>query len=69
VILIILFYFINYTNWIDELDAKVDADVDSMYVKRIDIDDLMGYVYIVRVNYHWIQVWGVPFSSWLLKYK
>jgi hypothetical protein len=65
VILIILFYFINYTNWIDELDA----DVDSMYVKRIDIDDLMSYVYIVRVNYHRIQVWGVPFSSWLLKHK
>jgi hypothetical protein len=46
----------NSENRIDELDAKVNADVDSMYVKRIDIDDLMSYVYIVRVNYHRIQV-------------
>jgi hypothetical protein len=32
------------------LDAKVDAEVNSLHVKRIDIDDLVGYVYIVRVD-------------------
>jgi hypothetical protein len=35
---------------IDELDANVDADVDSLHVKRIDIKDLVSYVYIVRVD-------------------
>jgi hypothetical protein len=29
----------------------VDAEVDSLHVKRIDIEDLVGYVYIVRVDY------------------
>jgi hypothetical protein len=28
----------------------VDVEVDSLHVKRIDIDDLVGYVYIVRVD-------------------
>jgi hypothetical protein len=39
--------------WIalNELDAKVEAEVDSLYVKRIGIDDLVGYVYIIRVDY------------------
>jgi hypothetical protein len=29
----------------------VDAEVDSLHVKRIGIEDLVGYVYIVRVDY------------------
>jgi hypothetical protein len=33
------------------LDAKVDVEVDSLHVKRIAIEDLVGYVYIVRVDY------------------
>jgi hypothetical protein len=32
------------------LDTKVDAKVDSLHVKRTDICDLVGYVYIVRVD-------------------
>jgi hypothetical protein len=28
----------------------VDAEVDSLHVKRICIEDLVGYVYIVRVD-------------------
>jgi hypothetical protein len=32
------------------LDAKVDVEVDSLHVKIIGIDDLVGYVYIVRVD-------------------
>jgi hypothetical protein len=28
----------------------VDDEVDSLHVKRIGIDDLVGYVYIVRVD-------------------
>jgi hypothetical protein len=32
------------------LNAKVDAEVDSLYVKRIGIDDLVGYVYRVRLD-------------------
>jgi hypothetical protein len=28
----------------------VDDEVDSLHVKRICIDDLVGYVYIVRVD-------------------
>jgi hypothetical protein len=28
----------------------VDAKVDSLHVKRIGIEDLVGYVYIVRVD-------------------
>jgi hypothetical protein len=32
------------------LDAKVDVEVDSLYVKKIGIEDLMGYIYIVRVD-------------------
>jgi hypothetical protein len=28
----------------------VDVEVDSLYVKRINIEDLVGYVYIVRVD-------------------
>jgi hypothetical protein len=43
---------VNYTKWIDELDAKVDAEVDSLHVKKIGIDDLVSYVYIVRVDSH-----------------
>jgi hypothetical protein len=31
----------------DELDAKVNGEVDSVHVKRICIKDLVGYVYIV----------------------
>jgi hypothetical protein len=50
VILIILKFFMNYTKWINELDAKVDAEVDSLHVKRISIEDLVDYVYIVRVD-------------------
>jgi hypothetical protein len=32
------------------LDAKVDAEVNNLYVKRIGIEDLLCYVYIVRVD-------------------
>jgi hypothetical protein len=28
----------------------VDVEVDSLHVKRIAIEDLVGYVYIVRVD-------------------
>jgi hypothetical protein len=38
----------------DELDAKVDVEVDNLHVQRIGIDDLVGYVYIVRVDYNTI---------------
>jgi hypothetical protein len=48
VILIILKFCVNCIKWIDELDAKVDTEVDSLHIKKIDIDNLMGYVYIVR---------------------
>jgi hypothetical protein len=48
VILIILKFFMN---WIDELDAKLDTEVDSLHVNRISIEDLVGYVYIVRVDF------------------
>jgi hypothetical protein len=34
----------------DQLDGKVDVEVDSLHVKRIDIDDLVCYIYIVRVD-------------------
>jgi hypothetical protein len=34
----------------DELDTKVDAEVDNLYVKRISIEGLVSYVYIVRVD-------------------
>jgi hypothetical protein len=50
VILIILIFFVNCTKWIDELDGKVNVNVDSLHVKRIGIEDLVGYVYIVRVD-------------------
>jgi hypothetical protein len=30
----------------------VDVEVDSLYVKRVIIEDLKGYVYIVRVDSH-----------------
>jgi hypothetical protein len=33
------------------LDAKVDVEVDSLHMKRIGIGDLVGYVYIVRVDF------------------
>jgi hypothetical protein len=42
--------FINYIKWIDELNAKINAEVDSLYVKKIDIKNLVGYIYIVRVD-------------------
>ncbi len=32
------------------MDAKIDDEVDSMYVKRIGIEDLVGYAYIPRVD-------------------
>jgi hypothetical protein len=32
------------------LDTKVDVKVDSLHVKRIAIDYLVGYVYTVRVD-------------------
>jgi hypothetical protein len=28
----------------------VDVEVDSLHIKRIAIEDLVGYVYIVRVD-------------------
>jgi hypothetical protein len=39
----------------------VNAEVDSLHVKRIGSEDLVGYVYIVRVDYiyhlsmYWVQ--------------
>jgi hypothetical protein len=32
------------------LDAKVDVEVNSLYVKRINIEDLMGYICIIKVD-------------------
>jgi hypothetical protein len=32
------------------MNAKVDVEVDSLHVKRIGVRDLVGYVYIVRVD-------------------
>jgi hypothetical protein len=29
----------------------VGVEVDSLHIKRIGIEDLVGYVYIVRVDY------------------
>jgi hypothetical protein len=29
----------------------VDDEVDSLHLKRIGIEDLVGYVYIVRVDW------------------
>jgi hypothetical protein len=29
----------------------VDAEVGSLHVKRIGTEDLVGYVYIIRVDY------------------
>jgi type II secretory pathway component PulM len=50
VILIILKFFVNCTKWIDELDAKVNVEVDNLHVKRNDSEDLVGYAYIIRVD-------------------
>jgi hypothetical protein len=55
VISIILFFFVNCTKCIDELDVNVDAEVDSLHVKRIGIEDLVGYVYIVRVDAKFVR--------------
>jgi hypothetical protein len=33
----------------------VDVEVDSLHVNRIGIEDLVGYVYIVRVDYQYPQ--------------
>jgi hypothetical protein len=30
----------------------VDIEVDILYVKRITIEDLVSYIYIVRVDYN-----------------
>jgi hypothetical protein len=30
----------------------VDIEVDILYVKRIAIEDLVSYIYIVRVDYN-----------------
>jgi hypothetical protein len=27
--------FVNYTKWIDELDTKVDAEVDNLYIREL----------------------------------
>jgi hypothetical protein len=35
----------------------VDGEVDNVHVKRIGMDDLVGYVYIVRVD-------KIIFSCW-----
>jgi hypothetical protein len=56
-ILIILKFFINYIKWFDELDAKVDGEVHNVHVKRIDMEDLVDYVYIVRVDVFLILCW------------
>jgi hypothetical protein len=32
------------------MDTKVDAEVDSLHIKRIGIEDLMSYVYIVIID-------------------
>jgi hypothetical protein len=31
----------------------VNAEVDGLHVKRIGIEGLVGYVYIVRVDLYW----------------
>jgi hypothetical protein len=33
----------------------VDVKVDNLHAKRIAVDDLVGYVYIVRVNVYIYQ--------------
>jgi hypothetical protein len=45
------------------LDAKVDVEVNSLHVKRIAIDDLVGYFYIVRVDT--LQEWNVTSNYFL----
>jgi hypothetical protein len=75
VILIILKFFINYTKWIDELDAKVDDEIYSLYVTRIGIEELMGYAYIVwvgsemnkRPRHHVVSLSG--FNRWKYIYS
>jgi hypothetical protein len=32
------------------LDAKLDVEVDRLHVKRIAIENLVSYIYIVRVD-------------------
>jgi hypothetical protein len=34
----------------NELYAKVDVKVNSLYVKRIVIEDLVGYIYIIIID-------------------
>jgi hypothetical protein len=50
VILIILKFLQITLNKLMSLDAKVDIEVDNVHVKRTDIEYLVSYVYIVRVD-------------------
>jgi hypothetical protein len=34
----------------EELDGKVDGKVDSVHVKRIGMENLVDYFYIVRAD-------------------
>jgi hypothetical protein len=38
--------------------------MDSLYVKRIDIDDLVGYIYIVRVDSIYNTFFNLPCSTY-----
>jgi hypothetical protein len=50
------------------LDVKVDVEVDSLYVKRIAIDDLVSCVYIVRVDLCKFTYW-FQFKQKIIKLK
>jgi hypothetical protein len=54
----------NYTKRIDGLDVKVNFEVDSLHVKRIGIEDLVSYVYIVRVNFAYDMRTDIVSKSW-----
>jgi hypothetical protein len=54
----------NYTKRIDGLDVKVNFEVDSLHVKRIGIEDLVSYVYIVRVNFAYDMWTDIVSKSW-----
>jgi hypothetical protein len=44
----------------------VDDKVDSLHVKRIDIENLVCYVYIVRVDFDYILTSMICFSCILV---
>jgi hypothetical protein len=42
-------FFVNCTKWIDDLDAKVNGEVDSVYVKRIGMNDFLGHLNLKNI--------------------